>query len=369
MAYTKAWNANDLEEAQPTQWLAKGWLPRGAMTILVGDEGIGKSLFWVRMAAAVSAGTALPECGLPARDPEIVTVVITEDDWATTVRPRLEMAGANLDNIRVICGDRDGSGTPIFPRDIHLIKDTQPGLVVVDALMDTVKSLAGNARKVLHPIKEMATETGAAVILVTHTNRTKTSNARDKYGSSSDLRKKARVTLFAQRDDDGRLVVGPEKTNISKPPKAVLYRTVGEQYFEPSEFDDGTVGVLKYVDTSNRTASEIIADDVGDERQERTEATKWLEGFLAIHGTVLSATAKEEAKKDGISVRTLQRARRQLKVDINYVGQPPVSTWALPPERQLEYLAKLDEAGQTGLIPEPGSLEKGKAKRRGEGVV
>lgn len=369
MAYAKAWNATDLDQGKPMDWLAKGWLPRAAMTILVGDEGIGKSLFWVRVAAAVSSGTALPECGLPAREPETVTVVITEDDWATTVRPRLEVAGANLDNIRVICGDRDGSGTPIFPRDLHLVTNTNPGLVVVDALMDTVKSLAGNARKVLHPLKEMATETGAALILVTHTNRTKTSNARDRYGSSSDLRKKARVTIFAQRDDDGRLVVGPEKTNISKPPKAVLYRTVGEPYFEPSEFDDGTIGVLKYVDTSNRTASEIIADDVGDERQERTEAVRWLEGFLAIHGTVMSATAKEEAKKDGISVRTLQRARKQLKVEINYVGQPPVSTWQLPAEAQLEYLTRLDAAGQSALIPEPGSLERRKAKRRGEGVA
>jgi hypothetical protein len=34
------------------------------------------------------------------------------------VRPRLDVAGADLDMIRVICIDKDGSGAPIFPRDL-----------------------------------------------------------------------------------------------------------------------------------------------------------------------------------------------------------------------------------------------------------
>ena len=39
--------------------------------------------------------------------------------------------------------------------------------------------------------------TTAAVLLLTHTNRVDSGNARDKYGATGELRKKARLTLFA----------------------------------------------------------------------------------------------------------------------------------------------------------------------------
>ncbi|WP_459979897.1 AAA family ATPase, partial [Mycobacterium avium] len=146
-----------------------------------------------------------------------VILVVTEDDWQTTVLPRLEVAGVDLAMVSVICAERDGSGAPVFPRDLPLIRnaDPAPALVAVDAWLDTVPSQLSvrdpqQARQALHPWKEVATTTGAAVLLLCHTNRVATANARDKYGATGELRKKARMTLFAQTDDDGHLVVGPE---------------------------------------------------------------------------------------------------------------------------------------------------------------
>jgi hypothetical protein len=43
-----------------------------------------------------------------------------------TVLPRLKVVGADLDMITVICEDDDGSGLPLFPRDMHLIEDVEP---------------------------------------------------------------------------------------------------------------------------------------------------------------------------------------------------------------------------------------------------
>ena len=41
----------------------------------------------------------MPEFGIPARDPgRVLIAAITEDDWHTVVRPRLEVAGADLDH-------------------------------------------------------------------------------------------------------------------------------------------------------------------------------------------------------------------------------------------------------------------------------
>ena len=55
--------------------------PAPAVTLLVGDEGIGKSLLWVWVVAAVTIGKALPEFGIPACQPSPVTIVVTEDGW------------------------------------------------------------------------------------------------------------------------------------------------------------------------------------------------------------------------------------------------------------------------------------------------
>ena len=48
----RLWWANDLKPAAQPRWLAKNRLPRGAVGLLIGDEGIGKSLLWVLIVAA-----------------------------------------------------------------------------------------------------------------------------------------------------------------------------------------------------------------------------------------------------------------------------------------------------------------------------
>lgn len=336
----KLWNARELKPAAQQRWLAKSRLQQGAINLLIGDEGIGKSLLWVWVAAAVTTGKPLDGFGMPARDPGMVCVVVTEDDWSTTVRPRLEVAGADLDMVKVICADLDGSGAPEFPRDLHLIADADPApvLVVVDAWLDTVPARLNvqrpqDARQALHPWKEVAAQTDAAMLLLSHTNRTASAKARDKYGATGELRKIARSALFAQRDDDGRLLVGPDKSNSARPVAASTFTIRGTQHFAPTDDDDGTVATLHYTGESDRTASQHIADafedDKGD-RQDRTAAEHWLREYLTLNPGVKSAEAKRDAAKAGIAERTLARARTSLGVVIAYHGSPPVTVWSLP---------------------------------------
>lgn len=338
----KRWKASDLKPAEQPRWLAKGRLPRAAISLLVGDEGIGKSLLWVWIVAAITTGRPLPEFGIPARHPQHVLLVVTEDDWTTTVLPRLQVAGVDLDYVEVICAEDDGSGAPVFPRDLYLIleADPKPAVVVVDAWLDTVASGLSvkdpqQARRALHPWKEVATVTDAAVLLLTHTNRVDSGNARDKYGATGELRKKARLTLFAQQDDDGNLIVGVEKSNTTKALAASMFTIDPIQHFDATDDHDGSVPRLRFIGESDRTARDHIIDrfegEHGEDRQERHDAAAWLQEYLEIEGpSARSADAKREAKKAGISERTLQRARKKLGVVIGYTGQPPVSTWSLP---------------------------------------
>ena len=135
------------------------------------------------------------------------------------------------------------------------------------------------ARQALHPWKEAATTTDAAMLLLCHTNRGSTANARDKYGITGELRKKARMTLFAQTDEDGALVVGPEKSNIAAPPRPRVFAIEKVQHFEPTDDDDGTVPRLVYgASRRRRRASTSEPPTVLRIRARTVPAPRWSSG-------------------------------------------------------------------------------------------
>jgi AAA domain len=316
----RLWRATDLKTAEQPRWLAKGRLPRGAISLLVGDEGIGKSLLWVWVAAAVTTGKALPQFGIPAREAATVILVCTEDDWTTTVRPRLDVAGADLNLVEVICTEDDGSGSPVFPRDLFLIVEAEqrPALIVVDAWLDTVPAALSvrdpqHARQALHPWREAATLTDAAVLLLCHTNRVVSANARDRYGATGELRKKARMTLFAQTSEDNRLVVGPEKMNTAAPIPASTFTIAAVPHFRPTDDSDGTVPLLVYAGDSDRTAREHLAanTDFGEEPGGNPAKLFLLDYLTREGGEAKAADVLKAGRVAGFSDQEMKDARRR----------------------------------------------------------
>src|SRR6188474_2019635 len=78
---------------RPVRWLLQDQIPLGAITLLGGREGIGKSLVALTWAAQVTQGTLPGAChGCPRS----VIVAATEDSWEHTIVPRLVAAGADL---------------------------------------------------------------------------------------------------------------------------------------------------------------------------------------------------------------------------------------------------------------------------------
>ena len=336
----RVWWVDDLKPAVQPRWLAKSRLPRGAVSLLIGDEGIGKSLLWVLLVAKITTGEALPEFGIPARAPgHVMIAAITEDDWQTVVKSRLIVAGADTAMIRVICTDDDGSGAPTFPRDMNLITgaDPKPDFVVVDAWLDTVpRSLQvkdpQQARIALHPWKEAATITDAGLLLLCHTNRVDTGNARDKYGATGALRQKARMTLFAQTDEDDNLVVGPEKANGTATTNATVFTIDKIQHFEPTEDDDGTVPLLRCTGESTKTARQHLSDAhaASSGSDKSGDAIGWLAVFLANGPRWANEIYLVAELKAGFSKDKLRTARKKLNVRVDRETSNGPWFWALP---------------------------------------
>jgi hypothetical protein len=337
----RLFNATELDSGKPVEWLAMHRIPRGAVSLLCGDEGIGKSLLWILIVAAITKGHAMPEFGIPKRQPANVILVLTEDDWSSTVEPRLIVAGADISRIQVFCTDTDGSGSPIFPRDLHVIEsaDTAPVLVIFDAWLDTVDSTLSlrdsqQARKALHPFKEAATRTGVAMLLLVHTNRLGTANARDNYGISAELRKKARMSLYSLENEDGRLVVGPEKANMTKLVPATIFGKQSVPHFTPTPESDGTVPKLIYHGDSDSTIREQLADAfvVAHESNDTADAQTWLTLFLGAGPRWKTDIDKAAAPQPGLSDKRLRTAKSKLKVEVRQAhdGTRNAWFWGLP---------------------------------------
>ncbi|MGC5173351.1 AAA family ATPase [Microbacterium sp. DT81.1] len=322
----------NLIPATPTRWLIRGWLPREGITVLIGDEGIGKSLWWVHVAAAITTGSALPELGMDARESGAVVVVLTEDT-AGEVSSRLTVAGADMAHVHLLTvGEAEDS--PTFPDrtaellDLLRAEAVTAALVVVDVWLDTVQGSvsvkdAQQSATALAPWRAIAMDLDAAVLLIGHTNRMATGSTRDKTGATSTLRKKARSYLFAMRPVDGegaerrdRLYIGPDKTSSGTHGAAVDYRIAISQVREPTPEDSGTAARLESHGRLPRPIADYLRErhdtesgGPGDRR--RGQAAEWLREYMADPDRSAGypvGSLKRAAADAGFSARTIERA-------------------------------------------------------------
>jgi hypothetical protein len=129
-----------LSEIKPrnVRWLWPSRIPRGKLTIALGEAGVGKSLLMAYLLASESTGSALaPENN--TGEARWAVLLSFEDDPEDTIRPRVDAAGANVNLIRFIHRTikKDGKEAAFqVPRDLRLlereIKTLGARLVVID---------------------------------------------------------------------------------------------------------------------------------------------------------------------------------------------------------------------------------------------
>ena len=129
------------------------------------------------------------------------------------------------------------------------------------------------------------------------------------------------MVLYAQQDEAGNLVVGPDKSNMTGRISAMVFTVSAHPVFEPTEGSDGVVPRLDVVGESTFTASEQLAESVRAERDfKKTGGNQETEAGIAI-GVALadgeeheSSRIVEDIMKMGYSARTIQRAATAIGV-------------------------------------------------------
>jgi hypothetical protein len=311
-----------LAEVKPEKidWLWKGYIALGHLTLVAGDPGLGKSIMTLDLAARLSRGVPLP--GDPTiRPPARVLLLNAEDGQADTLRPRAGAAGADLSKV-VVLDILHGGRPPQLPDDVHLLEDyiKQVGnvsMVVLDPLnacvpvrLDSHKDQ--HVRQALQPLVEMAMRLKVAVVVVVHLNKTADAGALlYRISGSIGIGATARSALFVGNhpENEGERVVAQAKPQMGPAPASLSFRV------DPSAADPD-IGVVNWLGESEMDAGDIVMKKEHPEpRGKLDQAAMWLEARLA-NGPVPAAEVLAEAQAVGFGPKTLRAAHNKLGPDL-----------------------------------------------------
>jgi hypothetical protein len=305
-------------------WLWPGRVARGKLTLLAGDPGLGKSFLTLDMAARVSTAGQWPDGG---RAPSGNVILLSaEDGPADTIRPRLDALGADVSRIHLLCAVRRDDTERAFclaadlPALERAIRETDSGAVVIDPLTaylgktDSYKD--AEVRGLLAPLAALAERYKVAVVVVMHLAKDSQRRAIHRAGGSVGFVGAARVVLAVGKDDDDqdRRLLVPVKTNLSAPPGALAYRIV------PVSPDVARVE-WEAAPVANVDADALLGPRDLADREERRDADELLRELLA-DGERESAEMLRASEGNGISRRTMFRAKARLGVTAHHRGQP-----------------------------------------------
>lgn len=324
----------DVTVPERARWSWHNRIPLGALTLMAGREGIGKSTVVFNIAARMSKGEL---DGDLSGKPKGVVIVATEDSWESKIAPSLLYAGVDPHRVGYVTSSHEDWFTDvILPDDLDEIEEmcdqVDAGLLVFDPLtsrlakdIDTHKD--SDVRRGLEPLAGFARKTGVSVVGLIHVNKGGGDPLNSIMGSKA-FTAAARSVLFCAQYEDDTFGMSVIKSNLGPSNKQTeLYQ------LEVGEVQPGISGVrAKFTGSTNETMAEITADNKQKEKQSRSkvdEAVEWLEKYLTSNGPTPSAQVKADAIS--FSEANLKGARIKLGIVVDNLPTTPKTTaWRLP---------------------------------------
>ena len=323
------------------RWLWPGWLAKGKVHILGGAPGTGKTTIALSLAATVSTGGSWPD-GQRAPAGNVI-VWSGEDDPADTLTPRLLASGADMRRIWFVGDTNDHGERRAFDpsRDIEALRQAigaagGAALLVVDPV---VSAIAGDShknaevRRGLQPLADLASNLGCALLGITHFSKgTSGREPTERITGSLAFGAVARVVMVAARsaDDESKRLFCRAKSNIGRDDGGFEYDLL------QTELDNAPGVFASHVEWGNPVdgaARDLLA--VAEAMPEAGEggalndAVDFLADVLTT-GSLPVAEVRKRARAEGISERTLARAREKLGIKSERQGFGASTVWYLP---------------------------------------
>ena len=291
-------------QSQEIEWLWYPFIPYGKLTIIQGDPGDGKTTMVLNLAAKLSKGEALDE-NMKVTEPVNVIYQTAEDGLADTVKPRLELAGADCERIIVI-DESDKSLSMVDERLEEAIVRTGARLLILDPIQAYLgggmdMNRANEARDMTKKLGALAEKTKCAIILIGHMNKASGNKAAYRGMGSIDFFAVARSVFLVGRvegDSNTRAVV-QIKNNLAAfgHPKAFALSEEGFQWIGDYEI----------------TVDEVLGG-IAPKANKMELAKQMLRELAETQNAVLSNEIFDRAEELGISKRTLENAKKELGI-------------------------------------------------------
>jgi hypothetical protein len=302
------------------RWAWRGYLPYGALVVIEGDGGLGKSTVVTDLAARCSTTGVMPD---GTEGPRGAALILSrEDDIASVVRGRVRVAGGDL--ARVYVGNPEDFGGTRLPDDITDVEKFIVGHGVVLLGLDPWVSFLRpgldyhneqDVRVALTPLIEMAARTGVTVLLVRHW-RKGGGKANERGLGSISITNVVRMVLpvVADPDSPGQFVLSSGKANyVAGGVAAMPYRIVGSDPDDPA-----TAQIAWQAPDSTRVLADLIVEDDEEHRTQADECADWLDAYLRGNGFRAERKAiMKESRADGFtwSEKVWRNACTKLDID------------------------------------------------------
>jgi putative DNA primase/helicase len=321
------------------EWLWPGYFPLGKCVLLVGDPGLGKSMLTCDLSAPVSAGRTWPDGAQPVVRGDVL-MLTAEDGVDDTVKPRVRAAGGDLDAVHVLTAVRTNGGEErsftldidaellTYDLDARAARGRPVRLVTLDPLVAFMGAVDTHVdavvRRALTPLARLADDFRVTVLCVMHLNKSVQINAIYRTGGSIAFVAQARAVFAVTRDmvpgSKARLLL-PIKMNLAPEPPALRFLPGGTP--PALEWDAEPVGEVD-LEAALRGHHDDDHDDRPATQLER--ATDFLRAELRA-GPRESEELLGAAREQGISKRTLERAKSMLGVKSDRDGFGPEGHW------------------------------------------
>ena len=309
--------------AKPQEWVWKGVIPEGQLTLLMGEPGVGKSMFAMDAIARSTRGQR-GLCDAEQGEPGEVVLFSGEDDFASVVRLRLDSAGADHRFVNVVETDTNLMFETLeSERSLHQ-EDWEIGslesyltgfrdsgvscrLVVIDPVNCFLDATGGRsefqARKMMAKLADLAMRSGTAVLLVANPSTFEKGKRGRLSATTPVLAELARSvwTIVCDPDEPRRRMLLPVKTNLCETPPGLAFTIQDRRICWEEESVAQTAGQFLADATQHERLQHVAAES------ELSRASEWLKRRLC-DGKVYSNDLKADAAENDFSEKTLWRA-------------------------------------------------------------